>query len=438
MQRVSSIDKGGIGEELGVAIGDMLLEINGQPVLDVVDYQYLVVAERLALSFLRQDGKPYEALVEKELYEPLGLGFASGLMSEVRSCKNHCVFCFIDQMPKGGRKTLAFKDDDWRLSFIMGNYVTLTNVPEEEFKRILDRRVSPLYISVHATDPAIRVEMMRNKQAGQLMERLRALKENTLRFHCQIVCCPGLNDEKVLDKTLKDLYALYPEAQSVAVVPVGLTKHREGLYPLRGFTKKEAEALLLQIEAFAASCKASCGSRFVFAADELYLLAERALPPYEAYEAFAQIENGVGLLRLFEYEFLEALQLKTPLPEKRQVDIAGGMLAHPFFKALYIRLLPYGVEAVLHPVRNDFFGDTVTVGGLLTGQDIAAQLKGALKTNTLYIPHNMLREREDVFLDGMRVAQLEQALQARVIPVYGEGEAWVEALLAPGEKGGSI
>ena len=434
MQRVVGIDPGSIAEELGVQSGDSLLSIDGKPVLDVVDYEFLCAEERLTLVFSRGD-EQYEALVEKDAYETLGLQFESGLMSSVRACKNHCVFCFIDQMPKGGRSTLQFKDDDWRMSFIMGNYITLTNVDETEFQRILDRRVSPLFISVHATDPAVRVNMMRNPSAGLLSERLSKLRDANLRFHCQIVCCPGINDGEVLDKTLQDLAAFMPAAQSVAVVPVGLTKYREGLSPLRIFTQEEAKQVLLQVRAFADICKRKTGTAFVFAADELILAAGEELPEYEEYEDFPQIENGVGLLRLFEHEFIEGLAEQRPLKKRFPFDAAGGMLAHEFMKQLYFKLGRYGADCELHAIRNDYFGPTITVGGLVTGQDLLAQLQGRLKTKFLLLPHNMLREREDVFLDGMTTEELAESLGVRVVPVRGGGDDWIHTIFELAENG---
>lgn len=428
MQRITGIEPQSIAEELDIRAGDTLLAINGQPVVDVVDYEYLCAEERLVLTLLRSNGEQYEAELEKEAYEPLGLLFDSGLMSPVRSCKNHCMFCFIDQMPKGGRETLQFKDDDWRMSFIMGNYITLTNVDEAEFQRIIDRRVSPLYVSVHATDPNVRIKMMKNPSAGEILSRLQRLSDAKLHFHCQIVCCPGVNDGEVLQKTLTDLASFYPAAVSAAVVPVGLTKFRQGLAPLRIFTQAEAKETLQQVDVFAAACKRHFGSAFVFAADELILAAREELPPYEAYEEFPQIENGVGLLRLFEREFLEALSEQKPLKRRFALDAAGGMLAHPFMKKLYRKLTHYGVDCTLHAIQNDFFGSTITVGGLITGQDLVAQLRGQLQSPYLFLPHNMLREQEDIFLDGMTVKSLADALGVEVIPVRGDGEAWIQTI----------
>lgn len=428
MQQIQGIDAGSIAEELGVQPGDALIRINGEAVLDVVDYTHLCTNERLLLEFLGVGGYVYEAEIEKDAYEPLGLQFESGLMSSVKSCKNHCIFCFIDQMPKGGRKTLSFKDDDWRMSFIMGNYISLTNVDDVEFQRILDRRVSPLYISVHATDPDVRTRMMRNKHAGKLMDRLRTLGEHGLHFHCQIVCCPGINDGKILQRSMEDLYSLYPAAQSLAVVPVGLTKFRSGLSELKTFTAEGARRTVEQIWKFAKRCKQESGTSFVFASDEFIISAKMRLPAYAYYEDFGQIENGVGLLRSFEEEFVFALSEQKPLLSPLYFDAAGGVLAHDFFVELFERLKAYHLCYRIHAIINTYFGESVTVGGLITGQDLVAQLKGNLQSQYLLLPHNMLREKEDVFLDGMTVADVEDALGIRVIPVRGEGEAWVETI----------
>lgn len=430
MQRIIAVEQGSIAASLNIQEGDFLVSINGEPVLDVVDYTYLCAEEQLKLLFERGDGSNYEVNIQKDAYAPLGLSFESGLMSTVRACKNHCIFCFIDQMPKGGRKTLQFKDDDWRMSFIMGNYITLTNVDEAEFERILKRRVSPLFVSVHATDPAVRVKMMRNPTAGMILPRLKRLAEAGLKFHCQIVCCPTVNDGEVLHKTLSDLAALYPYAQSVAVVPVGLTKFRDGLANIRIFSQQESKDTLHQIQAFAAGCMERMGTAFVFASDEFYLAAGESLPSYEEYEEFPQIENGVGLLRLFEWEFQEALKEKRLLKKPFCFEAAGGVLANPFMEQLHQTLTPYGIQSTLYAIRNDFFGPTITVGGLITGQDLTNQLKGRLSTGHLLIPHNMLREREDVFLDGMTVEELSAALNVRVVPVRGGGDAWIETIFS--------
>jgi putative radical SAM enzyme (TIGR03279 family) len=426
---ITSVDQRSPADASGIARGVYLVEINGEPVEDIIDYEQLTAADKLSVTTEDEAGKRSEIIIEKDVYEPLGLGFSSSLMSPVRTCRNHCLFCFIDQMPRGGRETLHFKDDDWRLSLIMGNYVTLTNVSDEEFERIVRRRVSPLYVSVHATDGAVRKTMMRNPSADLIAERLTRLKDENLRFHAQIVVCPGINDGDILKKTVEDLYSLSPGAQTVAVVPVGLTRFREGLAPLRGITPAEAVAIIDFVEAFSERARRETGEGFVYAADELYILAKRELPPFERYDDFPQLENGVGLLRKFEHEFREALVAMEPLPRRRRVTGATGASAAGFLKPLFGALAEYGIDFDLRPVRNDFFGHSVTVAGLVTAGDIAAQLKEESLGELLVIPDDMLKEREDVFLDGRDTAWLEKELGVRVLPLCAaDGEQYIYGL----------
>ena len=429
-QVITSVDVDSVADELGILAGMELVAIDGEPVRDIIDYEQLSAAENLTLTILDDDGNIVDVPVEKDLYEPLGLGFANGgLMSPIRSCKNHCVFCFIDQMPKGVRDSLHVKDDDWRLSLIMGNYVTLTNVDDEEFDRIIKRRVSPLYVSVHATDPEVRRKMMVNPSAVRIMERLTALKEAGIQFHCQIVLCPELNDKAVLEKSIAELYSLCPAAQSLAVVPVGLTKYRDKLYPLRCLTRQEAADAIDMIEVWQKRAMEEQGTSFVFASDEMYIIAGRQLPEAKVYEDYCQIENGVGLLRKFEEEFLYALEDKKPLENEVVLDSASGVSAAPFMKSLFEKLIPYGIRINVHPIVNRYFGETVTVSGLITASDLAEQLKGKLTSDTLLIPHNMMRERDDVFLDGIRLLELEQMLKAKVAPLWAtDGEVFINEL----------
>lgn len=427
-QTVSDVQPGSPGDRAGIRRGETLLSINGQPVCDLIDYEYLTANRALTLVLMDGQSRRRTLRIKKDEYEPLGLNFATSLMSSMRTCKNRCVFCFIDQMPKGGRTSLHVKDDDWRMSFIMGNYVSLTNVDEAEFDRILARRVSPLYISLHAADPAVRTRMMANPNAGAILQRLRRLKEAGLQFHLQIVLCPGLNDGAVLADTLSQVETLVPGVQSLAIVPVGLTKFRENLYPLRGYTPEEAAALIDTMEARQAAYLAQYGTRLCYLSDEWYLLAGRPLPPYEAYEDFPQIENGVGLIRLTEEEVFDALSEHTPRKRPARFAVVSGRSAVGHFGAyLPEKLRPYGVELDVLPVQNDFFGGNVTVSGLLTGGDIVRQLRGKIEADTLLLPRNMLREKDDVFLDNMRVSQLAEALDKRVLP-FSDGGELVEIL----------
>lgn len=415
----------------GIRRGDVLLMLNGEPVADLIDYEYLSAEAALSVTLRDAGGETRTIPVHKDECEPLGLGFATTLMDNMRTCKNRCVFCFIDQMRPGVRTSLHVKDDDWRMSFIMGNYVSLTNVAEQELDRIIARRVSPLYVSLHATDPDVRARMMSNPSAGNIMRYLCRLRDAGLRFHLQIVLCPGLNDGEALMRTLSDVETLLPAAQSLAIVPVGLTKYREKLYPLRPYTQQEARELIDVLTPMQAEYLTKYGTRLAFLSDEWYLLAGRALPAYEAYEGFAQIENGVGLLRLFERAFLDALAERRPLAHSAAFAAAGGTAAAPFMRALLQALRPYHIDVETFAVQNDYFGGNVNVGGLITGGDLIRQLKGRLGDKMLLLPRNMLREREDVFLDNVTLAEAERALGTRILPFW-DGEDLIETVFERG------
>ncbi len=418
----------GIAYRRGLRAGDSIIAINGEPILDEIDYQALTDRQRLDILVRRADGKEENVRVIKAKDAPLGLRMADTLACRPYPCKNKCVFCFIDQMPPGMRDTLYVKDDDWRLSLIMGNYITLTNVDEAEFRRILRRKASPLYISVHTTDPDLRVRMMKNPGARLIMDRLRALSDAGLRFHCQIVLCPGYNDGEALKKTLNDLRALYPAAQSAALVPVGLTKFREGLDPVKPFDREEAKAVLEIARGFQEKMLREAGTRFVFPADEMYLIAGEPLPPEEAYEGYPQLENGVGLLRKFE-NALQAASRENTLPAvPRRVRIPCGASLAPVMERWVKEYGPKGVRAIVQPIRNTFFGETITVTGLLTGGDLIAQLKGADEEEIL-LCGNTLRAEGDLFLDGVSLDQVRQALRPRLTVVPNTGEDLFQALL---------
>lgn len=428
-QIVSDVLPGSPAELAGIETGDALLEIDGEPVIDLVDYEHLTAREGFTLETRKKTGETKRAAIRKEEFEPLGLTFATSLMDNMRTCRNHCVFCFIDQMPKGGRSSLHVKDDDWRMSFIMGNYITLTNLDEAELERIIRRRVSPLYVSLHASDPDVRRFMMKNPRAGEIVLQLKRLADAGLKFHLQIVLCPGVNDGDVLRRSIDDMLDLYPYAQSLAVVPVGLTRHRDGLYPLRIYSPEEAAQIIEEIEARQRALLKRYKTRFVFLADEWYTHAGRTLPAYEEYEDFPQIENGVGLLRLFEREMQEALEDYEPLKQRKRFLMAGGISAEPFFRESYKQLLPYGIEIETRAIKNDFFGESVTVGGLVTGNDLIKQLKGESFGRALLIPRAMLKADEEVFLDGVTKAEAETALGVRIIPV-ASGDDLIETVFS--------
>lgn len=424
---VSAVIKGSIADQLGIVKGDTILSINGEPICDLIDLQFLEAAETLTIQAIC-GGEEVEFQFEKDLYEPLGLEFSSSLIDEQRTCKNKCVFCFVDQLPKRVRPSLIVKDDDWRLSFIMGNYVTLTNVSDAELERIIKRRVSPLYISVHAWDGAVRAGMLKNPAAAKLREQLKKLADAGIAFHCQIVLCPGINDGAVLEQTVNALSELYPAALSLAVVPVGLTAHREGLPRLEGVTKPIAETLIESIHAWQAKFKAKLGDPFIYAADELYLKAEHDLPPYEAYGDFPQIENGVGLLRMFEQELDYALSGAEKISPRR-LALATGKSAETFMCRMCEKLRPFGADITVYGIDNAFFGSSITVAGLVTGGDIALQLDGRPLYDALLLPRCMLRETEDVFLDDMTPDELSQRLGVPIITVEVDGADFVRAAL---------
>ncbi len=426
-QRITSIDANSPADRARIEAGWLLNSIDGSPVWDVIDYEQLTAKQELLLEIEKGNGEIDRIRIFKDTYEPLGLNFESSLMSPIRQCANHCIFCFIDQMPHGNRKTLYFKDDDWRLSLIMGNYVTLTNVSEKEFERIIERRVSPLYISVHATDGSIRKQMMRSRNAESILTRLNRLHSEGLGFHCQVVLCPGYNDGAVLDKTLHDLYLLRPECRSLAVVPVGLTEHREGLTPIAPITKEIAAEVISQIEDF----KRKHGIHgFAYASDEMYLRAELPLPSYEECGDFEQIENGVGLFRKFESDFNAAIEELPVQSRFYEFDSVSGVSIAPLMQNLFDKLLPYNIRVNVHSVKNDFFGHSITVSGLTTARDIIEQLKGSLHGSALLLPHTMLRENDIVFLDGMTTDELSKRLDTPVFKLSADdGYDFVDDLI---------
>jgi putative radical SAM enzyme (TIGR03279 family) len=424
--RIQSVEPGSYAARLGLRAGDRLVLISGQRVIDFVDYQALCCAKTLRLT-VERDGHETEYRLDKGEYEPLGLEFDDQLMRGTRNCCNHCAFCFVDQLPRGARDTLKVKDDDWRLSLLMGNFVSLTNVGERELDRIIARRASPLYISVHATDPALRARMMGTDRAAEIMRQLDKLKEGGIRFHTQAVVCPGLNDGEALTRTIRELSQMHPAAISLALVPVGLTDHRDGLTALTPFDRDGATRLLDQVDSWRARLKEDIGTGFVQAADEFYILAGRPFPDEEAYEGYPQIENGVGMCRLLEREFDEAYQTDDLNAKPARYAVACGVSVAPFLEKLTGDHPLAGVEVQVVPVVNGFFGSTVTVSGLLTGGDLIRGLTG-IRVDQILITECMLREGEDVFLDGMTLNEVERALGAKILPVGRRGEQLLNAL----------
>ena len=424
---ITHVQPGSIANRLGLRAGDMIERIAGEPVIDQIDYQALTAQESFDIDVSR-GGQALTFHVDKEDWEPLGVTLDQSIVSRPRPCRNHCVFCFIDQMPPGMRDTLYVKDDDWRLSLMMGNFITMTNLSESEMDRIIRRRVSPLYVSVQATDPEVRCRLLRNPTAGDVMDKLRRLKENGLRFHCQLVLCPGWNDGAVLEKSLRDLRSLAPAACSVALVPVGLTRFREGLAKIEPYTRESAAALIRQIEPLQKQYLKEIGTRFVFPADEFYCLSGLPLPEDEAYEDYPQLENGVGMLRMFETD-LRFAAWDEPVAETapRRLVIACGTSVAAQMQRWCDELAPKGTTVEVHPIVNRFFGESVTVTGLITGGDLVEQLRD-VACDRILICRDMIRNEGDLFLDGMSVAEARRQLSAPLQIVKNTGEAFWRAI----------
>lgn len=443
VHRIKSVMPGSIAEEMELESGDILLAVNGQAIEDIFDYHYLTDDEEVLLLVQKKNGEEWELEIEKEADEDLGLVFENGLMDEYKSCSNHCIFCFIDQMPKGMRETLYFKDDDSRLSFLQGNYVTLTNMKDRDIERIIHFHLAPINISVHTTNPELRCEMLGNRFAGEALQKIRTLAEAGIEMNGQIVLCKGMNDGAELERTIRDLTEYLPHMRSLSVVPVGLTKYRDGLYPLEPFGKEDAAEVLKTIRHWQGECFRTHGTHFVHGGDEWYLLAEEELPEAACYDGYLQLENGVGMLRLLLEEFDAALRdflkdrgrVEKKDPPAREVTFVTGMLAAPFLTALAQKCETLFPQIRVHvvPVRNDFFGERITVSGLITGQDILSQLAGKSLGDVLYLPVNMLRSGERILLDDLTTDALSDALQVPVDIVKSSGQSLLDAMMGTGE-----
>lgn len=426
---IETVTKGSIAEELGVEEGDLLISINGNKIKDIIDYKYHISDDYIVMVIKKEYGQIWELEIEKEYDEDVGIAFSNPLIDKAKSCNNKCIFCFIDQLPKGMRKTLYFKDDDSRLSFLQGNFITLTNISEDDIKRIIEYRISPINISVHTTDPKLRTFMLNNKNAGNLYNILERFSAANIEMNCQIVLCPGINDGESLKKTVEDLSHLYPSIHSVAVVPVGLTKYREGLYPIDGYNKQLASKLLDEIHEYQRYFFTKKGTRFIYASDEFYILAGVELPKVEQYEGFPQIENGVGLIRNFDMEIKKVLKdEKINLNKAKSYLLITGVSAFEFIKKIAVKMENSfsGLSLDVKAIKNDFFGHSVTVSGLVTGKDIFMQVKDYDLKDGIIIPRSMLKSGEDIFLDDITVKELEEKLQTNVIIAEVNGEKFVD------------
>lgn len=430
---VKNVEAGSIAEELGIEPGDRLLAIDGQEIEDIFDYQFYEESEELLLLIEKADGEQWELEIEKDADESLGISFGEGLMDEYRSCRNRCIFCFIDQMPPGMRDTLYFKDDDSRLSFLQGNYITLTNMSDHDVERIVRYRLEPINISFHTTNPELRCRMLHNRFAGDALKKVDILYQGGIEMNGQIVLCRGVNDGEELERTIRDLTKYLPLLKSVSVVPVGLTRFREGLYPLEPFTREEAREVLRVIHRWQKKIYEEYGIHFIHAGDEWYLLAEEEVPEEERYDGYLQLENGVGILRLLFNEFEEGMERLGDGDRSGEISAATGKLAYPYIRRMADRIQERypGVKVHVYCIRNDFFGERITVSGLITGQDIIAQLKGKELGSRLLLPCNMLKADEDVFLDDITVKEVSDALQVPVDIVKSSGQDLIDAILGP-------
>lgn len=428
---IRSVEDGSIAWELGVEPGDCLISINDKEIEDVFDYHYLVNDEELVLLIEKPDGEEWELEIEKDYEEDLGIEFEQGLMDEYRSCRNKCMFCFIDQMPKGMRETLYFKDDDSRLSFLQGNYITLTNMSDYDIDRIVQYHLEPINISFHTTNPELRCKMLHNRFAGDALKKVQTLYEGGITMNGQIVLCKGINDGEELERSIRDMTAYLPHLQSVSVVPVGLTKFRDGLYPLEPFTKEEAKEVLAIIHRWQKKIYEEYGTHFIHAGDEWYILAGEEMPEEERYDGYLQLENGVGTTRLLQNEFQEAFEKLSGDDRETEISLATGKLAYPYLKRMIETLQTKYPNVIVHlyEIRNDFFGELITVAGLITGQDLKAQLSGRPLGSRLLLPCCMLRNGEEVFLDDVTLDQLKEALQVQIDIVKSSGQDLIEAVL---------
>ena len=444
-QVVKKVLEGSIGEELEIEVGDKVLEIDGTEIEDIFDYQFLIQDTYIEMLVEKPDGEQWLLEIDKEYDEDLGIEFDNGLMDEYRHCHNKCIFCFIDQMPKGMRETLYFKDDDSRLSFLQGNYVTLTNMSDHDIDRIVRYHLSPINISFQTMNPQLRCKMLNNRFAGEALKKVDVLNEAGITMNGQIVLCKGINDGEELEFSIRELMKYIPNLESVSVVPVGLSKYREGLYPLEPFEKEDAKEVLDIIHRYQKECFEKFGIHFIHASDEWYILAEEELPEEARYDGYLQLENGVGMLRLLLVEFSEAFAEVTggetgtlevvagsiAGTEKQEMSMATGLLAYPYINRMVEQMMEAFPQLKIHvyPITNEFFGEKITVSGLLTGQDILKQLKEKELGGRLLLPQNVLRSGETVFLDDLTVEELEKALQVPINIVKSSGYDFVHSIL---------
>ena len=428
---ISSVAPGSIAQEMGIEPGDRLLEVNGKSPEDVFDYRYLMNEEEILVLIRKVNGEEWELEIEKEYEDDLGIEFENGLMDDYRSCRNKCIFCFIDQLPKGMRSTLYFKDDDSRLSFLQGNYLTLTNMSEHDIDRIIQYKLSPINISFQTMNPELRCKMLHNRFAGEIFDKVKRLKDAGIIMNGQIVLCRGVNDGAELERSIRELTAYMPQLESVSVVPVGLTRYRDGLYPLEPFTKEDACEVLDLIHGWQEKLYKEWGNHFIHAGDEWYILAERPIPEEKTYDGYLQLENGVGMVRLLDEEVAQTLAGMTGDDRKIHRTITTGELAAPFLRKHVesVRKKYPNVDIQVFAIKNEFFGGKITVAGLITGTDLISQLKGKDLGDRLLLTNHMLKSGEPVFLDDVTVDDVQNALQIKVSIVESSGADFVSSLI---------
>lgn len=433
MVLVFDVNEGSLADRAGIKPGDYIVAVNGNDINDVLDYSFYTTEKKLRVRIHRK-AEMFDVMIRKEQYEDIGLQFETFLMDSQRTCNNKCIFCFIDQLPSGLRETMYFKDDDSRMSFISGSYITLTNLNEKDIDRIVKMKTSPINISVHTTNPELRVKMLNNRFAGNAMEIMKRFADAGIKLNCQIVLCKGINDGEELDRTMNDLLSLYPGLNSVSVVPAGLTKYREHLYPLKPYTVDECGQIIEQVESFAATCLEQHGARLFFCADELYTKAGVKLPKPGNYDGYPQLENGVGMMASMYEEFLQELKYISEYKDVpyRQVSIATGKAAYEFIDMLVKKLISKcdNLSCTVYMIENEFFGENITVAGLITGGDLLNQLKFKPLGERLYIPASMLRYEQDMFLDNMTLAELSRSLDIEIRTVPNDGAEFIRALFS--------
>lgn len=427
---ITYVEKGSIAEEAGIEPGDILMGINGNTVHDIIEYRFLINDEKIHLVIMKKNGEEWDIEIEKDYNDDLGIEFDDPSMDNPKRCSNKCIFCFVDQLPKGMRESLYFKDDDSRLSFLHGNFITLTNMKDDDINSIIKYRISPINISVHTTNPGLRVKMLNNKNAGNILDSIQKLVSGGIQINCQIVLCPGINDGDELERTLKDLYKFYPNIENVAIVPVGISKYREGLFSIEGYTRETSVNVIKLVHNMQINFIGKTGEPFARLADEFYITAGIELPGYEHYGDFEQLEDGVGMIRYFENRIKEDIIDVNLNGEGKGFALITGTSSTEFMKNITDLIRKkLNVKISVYTVKNNFFGERITVTGLITARDIIEQLKGKIKENTLFIPTNMLKADEDIFLDDVTLEDLGNELNVKIIKCKYSGDDFIDKIV---------